>query len=175
MSVTASHFVIYGQTNVNTFECEMDQRYASDPIMVKSLWSKNRITFEGLKLRFPLNDFDCGVEAMSNDLKETLKSDSYPYLYLQINYIQIKEGKQEIEKLSVVSSIDITLAGVSKKYEIKNGNVINHSESSLTLTGHENLDMTDFKIDPPVKFWGMVKVDSQLSVGFEIKMEVINL
>lgn len=176
VSITSSKFVLFGTTNLSDFRCELVQKAPATAIPVKSNKSEYQIKFKGLEMRYPLEDFDCGLEAMSQDLRKTLRSDTYPYLYLRINDIRIKQDEaQEIEKLTVVSSVTITIAGVSHSTVIEDGLVINHSEDALTLTGNQLVNMNDFNIEPPSKFFGMVRVNSELSVSFELNMEVKTL
>lgn|GEM_PF-1280443 len=171
VNITASKFTLYGTTNLNSFECTLVEDHPTGPMAVKTQSSEYDIHFEGLEMKYNINDFDCGLEAMSDDLKHTLKSGDFPYLTLRINDIKIKDEYQEIEKLSVISEVTITLAGVKRDVSILEGYVINHSRESLTLSGLQQLEMKSFNIEPPTKFFGMVKVNNELSVGFEISME----
>lgn len=175
VSITSSTFTIYGTTNVNAFECELAQNIPHKPIVVYSKSTDHDINFDGLTMAYPIKDFDCGLEAMSDDLKLTLKSKEFPELYLTINSIHIKQESQEIEKLKVISSVTIKIAGISRTTTIEEGMVINHSEDALTLSGKQQMTMKDFNIEPPTKFFGMVKVNNDLSVGFTIDMLVKTL
>lgn len=175
VSITSSTFTIYGTTNVNAFECNLVQNTPFKPIVVQSRSTDHDINFEGLTMAYPIKDFDCGLEAMSDDLKLTLKSKEFPELYLTINSIHIKQESQEIEKLKVISSVTIKIAGISRTTTIEEGMVINHSEDALTLSGKQQMTMKDFNIEPPTKFFGMVKVNNDLSVGFTIDMLVKTL
>lgn len=172
VSITSSTFTIYGSTNLNTFECTLVQNVPSNSISVTSQKSEMEIFFTGLTMEYPIKQFDCGLEAMSQDLRNTLKYEQYPNLYLTINSISIKKENQEIEKLKVKSSVTIEIAGVSYQTSVEDGIVINHTENALTLSGTQKLSMSYFNIEPPSKFFGMVKVNSDLSVGFSIDMEV---
>lgn len=170
--VVSSSFTLYGTTNLNQFECRLVQDNPTTPMVVRTRKSAYDLAFEGLELTYPIDEFDCGLEAMSHDLRKTLKSSQYPELYLRINEIRIKPETNEVETLQVVSSVTIKIAGVTRHTQIDEGLVINHTEDSLTLTGYQSLAMSDFNIQPPSKFFGMVQVSNELSVGFEIVMDV---
>ncbi|VXD12918.1 hypothetical protein [Marinoscillum sp. 108] len=175
VTISSGRFILQGTTNLNTFECTLSQALPCKPIVVKTTSEARQIRFEGLELKYPVSEFDCGLEAMSQDLRKTLKSDAYPYLLLRINDIQIKNESQEVAKLTVVSSVTITLAGKSHDALVENGLVINHSEGALTLAGTQHLSMHDFDLEAPTKFFGMVKVNDELNVSFELRMEVKSL
>ncbi len=75
-----------------------------------------------------------------------------------------------MEKLDVKSFVTISLAGVERTKMIEEATVINHDDQTVTFKGSKVLQMTDFKIEPPTKFLGLVSVEDVLEVSFEIKM-----
>lgn len=168
----ASDFYINGETNVNHFTCGLKQINSSDPIIISSTWSEGTILFEGLMLKYQLTDFKCEIAAMNRDLQATLNADIFPNLFLKINDIQIHKDNTEIERLRVSSNVSITISGKEVDYEIQYGEVINYSESLLSLSGEQTLKMTDFGITPPSKFFGMIQVTDELDVSFEILISV---
>jgi hypothetical protein len=174
VTIIASDFYINGETNVNQFECGLKQINSSAPIIIFSTWSEGTILFEGLMLKYQISNFKCEIAAMNKDLHSTLNANEYPNLYLKINDIQIHKDNTEIERLRVSSNVSITLSGKEVDYEIKNGEVINYSESLLSLSGKQSLKMTDFGITPPSKFFGMIQVTDKLDVNFEILISVSN-
>ncbi|MFY0607108.1 MAG: YceI family protein [Cyclobacteriaceae bacterium] len=170
--ITSSHFTLVGTTNLNTFSCSLVQEFPTLAMPVTSTNGEYHISFSGLELTYPIKEFDCGLEAMSQDLRNTLNAKNFPNLVLKINDIFIKRKPQEIENLDVSAEVTITLAGVSNDITIKEGTVINRSEEALTLTGKTDISMESFKLNPPTKFFGMVKVNSELQVAFELNMKV---
>jgi len=150
----------------------MLQDSKKNDILVKNIWSNQTLDFEGLKLKYKIEDFECGIQAMNSDFQEILKADEYPNLFLQLNSIKLYPGNSTFEELNVISEVEIVLAGTKKKIKVSDCKVFNHSEAHLTLTGSDKMLMTDFGIDPPVKFLGMVKVRDEITIEFEIEMIV---
>lgn len=175
VEVHSSRFLIQGETNVNRFECALFQDVSDQALKVQSVWGNYNLRFDGLQFRYPVEKFDCNLDAMNEDMQELLKSDEYPYLYLEIHDIHIDRSNTEIERLKVAARITINLAGVSRQFVITDGVVINRSEEELTFLGKKTLKMTDFNIEPPTKFFGMVTVTDELKVEFEINMQVDTL
>lgn len=175
ISVTASHFTIIGSTNINRFECTLEDYTPSDTLEIRSTWNNKTIQFDNLVLTYPVSEFDCGLEAMNRDMQHLLQSDQYPVMILHIKSIDLKPNQQAIETLYVTSDVALTIAGVAKPVKITEGMVINHSESSLTFSGEVSINMKDFHMEPPVRLWGMVQVDEMLQVKFAVRMEVKNL
>lgn len=172
VQVTSSQFTICGKTNVNDFECYLDQGANDEALVVTSAWQDMVISFNNLILRYPVAKCDCGMEAMTKDLKKTLKEDKHPEIALEINEMVISKESKAIDHVQVDSAVSITLGGVTKEVKVRQGSVVNHSESALTLSGSITLNLRDFKIDPPEKFWGMVQVKEEILVSFCIDLNV---
>jgi len=175
VTVTSSQFTIEGSTNVNKFNCSLEEHIPSDTLEIRSTWNNSRITFENLILSYPVKDFDCGIAAMNQDMQSLMKSEDYPTMSLHIEDIDLKDKQEAIETLYVTSKVKLTIANVTREVSIKDGIVTNHSESSLTFSGTVDINMKDFQMEPPVKFWGMVQVNEKLTVRFAVRMEVKNL
>lgn len=175
VKITSSSILINGTTNVNRFQCGLNQPALNDSIVVKNIWSNQKLDFEGLRLIYKIEDFECGIQAMNADFQELLKADSEPYLLLQLNSITLHSGNDAFEELNVDAEVEIYMAGVEKKIEIPGGKVYNHSSAQLTLKGKKGLLMSDFEITPPTKFFGVVKVTDNIEIEFEIAMQVSTL
>ncbi|XOV92971.1 MAG: hypothetical protein ACFHWX_22580 [Bacteroidota bacterium] len=170
VNILSSKLTIHGKTNVNTFECELNQAFNHEILEVTSENSDLVIDFDGLVLKYSIDKFDCGHEIMNKDFREILNSEEHPYFFLKINEIYIREETSEMEKLDVKSFVTISLAGVEQTKIIQDGVVINHDDQTLTFKGSRSLQMTDFNIKPPTKFLGLVTVEDELIVSFEIQM-----
>ncbi|WP_425392991.1 hypothetical protein [Ekhidna sp.] len=172
VTITASAITIHGETNLNKFKCSMDQLALNDSIRVKNIWLNEKLEFEGLRLKYPVDQFDCGLRAMNSDFQELLKSDEEPHLFLQLNSITLHPGNDAFEELNVDAEVEVFIAGVQKQVEISGGKVINHSSAELTLKGKKQLLMTHFNIEPPSKMFGMIQVTDDIIIEFEIGMKV---
>lgn len=172
VQVKSSKLIIHGETNVNKFDCDLYKSSGIDQLNVTSKWSDFIIHFDGLTLKYEVSAFNCGHPIMNKDFCSILKSDEHPFLFLKINDIYIDKDHSKMEKLDVSSFVTISLAGVERAQMINEGTIINYANNELTFTGKETLNMTDFGIDPPTKFLGLVSVSNQLSVEFEIQLIV---
>ena len=175
ITISSSQFSILGSTNVNQFECELIDYIPADTFDIQSKWDTKSIHFDNLKLSYPVGAFDCGLEVMNHDMQVLLQSKKYPTLTLHIKQINLNKNQVAIETLYVNSLVDLTVGGVKREVTVSDGVVTNHSESSLTFSGVVNINMTDFGLEPPVKFLGMVQVNEKLTVKFAVRMEVNTL
>lgn len=173
VEVLSSSLVIHGKTNVNKFDCKLNQQLDEETLRVTSEVTDLKLDFDGLVLKFGIEEFDCGHEIMNKDFRSILKSERYPFLFLKINEIYINEETSLMEKLDVKSFVTISLAGVERTKIIEEATVINHDDHLVTFIGSKVLKMSDFKIEPPTKFLGLVSVEDELEVSFEIKMKTV--
>lgn len=170
VEVLSSKIKILGETNVNKFECELFIPTVSNSQSVNSVRSELSISFDDLILTYRINAFGCGISAMTEDFKEILRADEFPNLLLQINQITISPDSEGFDRLDVSAAIKVTIAGVSKDLIVSESYIINESESILTLYGKQAVNMTDFSIDPPIRFWGALRVGNRLEIDFKIRM-----
>ena len=175
IQVPTSSIIINGKTNVNRFDCGLKNSTLNEHIVVKNVWLNQKLEFEGLRLPFKIEDFACSLSAMNKDFYELLGSDKEPYIYLQLNAIMLKPGEQSFEELDVDAIVDIQLAGKTNTITIQNCKIYNHSAAQMTMRGNTQLSMTSFDIQPPTKVMGMVKVEDQIEIEFEIEMIVSHL
>ena len=170
--ITSSWITIHGETNVNNFHCTLNKSSKGDHILVRNVWSNQKLDFEEFILKYKVEDFECGLNAMNNDFKEILKAEEVPFLTLQLNSITINPENAAFENLDVDAEVEVSIAGIKRKIQVIDGKVHNHTPAHLTLMGRKKLLMTDFELEPPTKFLGMVKVMDDIEIEFEISMEV---
>ncbi|MFT7233254.1 MAG: hypothetical protein ACI8TA_002478 [Cyclobacteriaceae bacterium] len=172
VAVLSSEINILGETNVNKFGCELFISTITDSLKVKSEHSVLSIAFDSLILIYHVQGFDCGLSAMTEDFRSILKANDYPHLLLQINQININPDSKGFERVGVTADVTVTIAGQSRDLLIFDSYVINETDQDLTLHGTETVRMTDFNIDPPIRFWGALRVYDQLTIIFNIQMHV---
>ena len=107
---------------------------------------------------------------MTKDLRSILKADQQPYLSLILESIAIGSHNEDFEELDVTAVATISIAGVKRKISIEDGIVTNHSSASLTLEGATKILLTDFNIEPPTKFLGLIKIKDEVNIEFEVGM-----
>ncbi len=173
VEVLSSKLIIHGKTNVNNFDCEHAITIDNTTLQVTCEVTNFNLDFDGLVLKFGIIQFDCGHEIMNQDFQSILKTEKHPFLFLKINEIYINEETSLMEKLDVKSFVTISLAGVERTKMIEKATVINHDDHLVSFTGSAELQMTDFKIEPPTKFLGLISVEDELEVSFEIKMRTV--
>jgi hypothetical protein len=166
---TAGFIDIIVQSNINRLVFKYDLRG-------KCLFSANGIKTKytndtsGLRISIPVSDFQIRNQSAYKDFLTLLKSDQFPYLQIEIPQnpgIFIPENGSGILK-----NVTVTVAGVSKKYDIDCSIEKTGTENEILL-GLSHIRLTDFEIEPPVKFSGLIKVRDEIIVKFGFCMQNI--
>jgi hypothetical protein len=161
--------VINGKTNVNKFSCKLKMSDLKDTLSIKVTHAYNRIDFQGLALRLPINEFDCGNPIMNADLRKLLQADEYPELVLEMKRIEFGPPSKGGYDDSYIINTLITIAEV-RKTEVFRNSGIEEDDKHIRFYGKHNLFLTNYNIEPPQKFFGTIKVQNELEVEFEINL-----
>lgn len=116
----------------------------------------------------PVKDFQCANDLVYRDFLTLLKANQYPLMKIVIpqeSFYQL--GK---DNSSTLHGVIITIAGVSKDYDII-CTIDDRRDNSSILNGTARIMLTDLKIEPPVKFLGLVKVKDEIIVNFGFCLE----
>ena len=70
------------------------------------------------------------------------------------------------------AKVNITLAGVTKTQFVR-VKVKKAGSSALQIDGSKSLKMTDFEITPPEVLFGMIKVNDQITLHFNLNVQII--
>ncbi|NNV55869.1 YceI family protein [Limnovirga soli] len=163
---------INGASNVNKFGCEITQYYSPDTIFCSEENSVNKsVTLSG-NMKIGIDNFDCHNHIITNDLRKTLKSSDYPYLI--IHFLSL-ERKPNIAngKDSLKGCVDIQLGGITHRFEL-NYTFEKISQATFKLNGNRDFTFSDFKLEPPKKLGGIIKVKDSFTVDFSLTLIKVN-
>jgi hypothetical protein len=168
---TASTLEVHGTTNVNSFEC--GYAYYSGSDMISEVWNPSSENWEISGSVFvEVEEFDCQNRMMNNDFRNTLKSFKYPEI--KIEFINLKEIKSEGNNRKARGWVEISMAGNSSKYFVTCDLVFVSNYYSV-LSGKQVFRFSDFGLVPPQKGFGLVKVNDEITVKFDLILEQIAL
>lgn len=166
-----SNLCIEGKSNVNNFKCDIVEYLNRDTILLFRDASQGQqpITTRG-GLNININRFDCHQNHITADLKKTLKAKENAYM--KINLLTIGYIRPNVSNQSVKGMVEIQLAGVTKKIEV-NYAVTKNLPGSLYLVGTQTVQFSDFRLTPPSKLAGLIKVEQQIKVRFELMLRSV--
>ncbi len=155
------YIAIIGETNINCFECEYDGNEGTQNIyqfVLNSESSRDQV----LEVYIPVKEFNCSQYLMYDDLQLLLKSNEHPYIRIGIDPSQLRKIPN---KPAVNLDISLTIADVTNIQSIL-CTVDDFKDSRLQISGQTTIHLTDYKIKPPVKFMGLVRVKDEVTISF---------
>lgn len=162
---------VNGSSNVNKFSCGIPDYPDPDTLTCyKSGTNDMPVTLSG-RMSLPVLSFDCQNSMMTSDLRKTLKSKEFPRLVISFlslgKYPELKANQENI-----VGTVNIELAGVSKKISIYY-KISMDDQKIIHLTGSQSIRFSDFNLVPPRKLGGMIRTNDKLEVTFHMNFRMI--
>jgi YceI-like protein len=165
-----SSLSVNGSTNINKFSCVIPAYGQVDTITISKGKDEKGIVLSG-SIDLKVNSFDCHNSGMTKQLQKTLGQKQFPLLhirFLSLDHLPVITAKPQ----SITGTVDIEIAGVSKRFEI-NYQISEETDHGISLLGSRELNFSDFNLIPPSKLGGMIKTKDQLTVAFNLSMKTI--
>lgn len=163
-----SEVFISGTSNVNSFNCYYDVSKLESPIPVNFENKDNSYVFHSTFLELENSYFDCGHKAINKDFNKLLQSDIYPTIKIQL--IKINQATELKDTFN--AKVKIHIGNTSNFYEFP---VQIDKEEVLKVKGELNLNLCDFNIEAPKKMLGLIVVDDEIDVNFNLYLKTLFL
>jgi hypothetical protein len=162
---------IQGSTNVNNFGCDVIGYYRPDTISCSEENAVSKlVTLDG-DLQIDISKFDCHNRMLTGDLRKTLKAREYPELI--IHFLSFERSPLIQNSKDILRGwVEIELAGNVRRFEV-NYTFMKTESSMIQLNGSRCFSFADFKLVPPKKFAGLVKVKDKFHVDFNLLLEPV--
>ncbi len=171
MLIPVSTLKITGLTNINSFSLTCLAK--SNAIQVFP-----DITESGMKnfrdymvdMILPLNGFESDNPIIKRDFLDLVKEKRYPTMHIYIAHICINSTTQA--RKDSITNVAITIGGVTRNYAIRF-----HTSSSgkeVLTSGHQKVNIRDFQLEPPRKFFGMVQVKEIIDIDFQLLLSPVS-
>jgi hypothetical protein len=166
-----SRLWIEGRSNVNQFECTA-REYDGDAIIRRDLSGSTDEPGDSdqlfIRVEIHVDGFECGRSRMNRDLRNALKSSTFPTITfifenaVQMNSIPEGNGFLRFEVTGI-----LTVAGNSQRVTFEMGG--NYLEDGrIRVTGEKEIKMTDYEVEPPTGLFGLVRAEDELTVHFDL-------
>jgi len=163
----SSELIISGATNVNDFICRTDCYDVRDTLELISQKEKGTVMFSRNAMVIPVSSFECGNDLITRDFQETLKVNEYPEL--TIRFVSIDDRTTVLQAGAVTGKVEITLAGTTRVYSVLYSAASN-GRNTFSLTGKQAVCFSDFNLEAPRKMMGLIKVQDNLEVEFQLHL-----
>lgn len=155
-----SKLSISGETNINDFKCGFEFDMMPREIEVDYYREDGRIWVQSAKLILDNKGFDCGKTKMNTDFYVLLQTESHPEIVLVLKSIY------RIKTDSAHAEVDIIIAGKQGSYDIPV--TIQNSNGLKVVAGQLKLNIKDFNLDPPSRLFGLVVVQENVDINFNL-------
>ncbi|MBD0378437.1 MAG: YceI family protein, partial [Flavisolibacter sp.] len=112
--------------------------------------------------------FDCHSKLLTNDFRKTVKAGEYPKLtirFLTLDHMPTFQNNLQNMK----GWVEVELAGVRRTFQIEY-EFNKPATTSYYLNGEKTFCFSDFKLTPPRKMAGAIKVEDEFHVEFRLKL-----
>jgi hypothetical protein len=165
-----SSIIINGSTNIIPFRLsQTGDKLANKVYTVTASQVQNKIILNQNQYSIVVKNFNSMNKMALRDFMKLMKSDVYPEIKVQLNYIENQSGLDDYSKGQ--ASVNITLTGITKHYIIP----ISAKKSSdfYNLIGKMRLTIKDFGITPPTEMLGMIKVNEWIDIDLNLFCKII--
>ncbi|MDX2245681.1 MAG: YceI family protein [Bacteroidia bacterium] len=170
----ASQLFLKGKTNINHFSCYSTESYPRLKVAYEVNETNRKVIFTPAVLRLTVDLMDCGQKEINRDMQEALNAETFPHIFIQLNsltftqdFASLKEGQWQ----NISAETFIKIAGVSRPARVSL-KACKSGQNGLIITGKQNLLMTDFNITPPTTLMGLIRVQDEIEIHFDLRMRI---
>lgn len=162
-----SSITINGTTNLLPFSLtQSGEKLTNRNFTISALQSQNKIILSENEHSIEVRKFNSSNKMALRDFLKLVKSDTYPYIQIQLNYIENQQASISDDYLKGNASVSITITGIKKQYIIPISS--NKSGDFFTFKGKKRLNIKDFGLIPPIEMLGLLRVNEWIDIDFNL-------
>ena len=156
-----------GASNIRKFTCNARKVYVSTEAAPENF---ERTKVDGVPavrkaaVDVPVKSLDCGIGLQNTHLFETLGASDHPDITFVLNTYSVERVQ---DKRNVTIEGALRIAGVERSMRFS-GNAFRKEDGEWTLTGNRVINVREFGIAPPRRFFGLLRVRDEVTVHFEL-------
>jgi polyisoprenoid-binding protein YceI len=116
------------------------------------------------ELQVPVRSIDCGIGMQNRHLFETLGATAHPEIFFALNGYSV-DRSANIPRVRIQGRLRI--AGVERDV-ILYGIVFRDPGGDWVLRGERPINVRDFGVKPPRRFFGLLRVRDEITVHFDV-------
>jgi hypothetical protein len=167
---SASTVTVRGKTNVNKFDCSISKYAAHDTLTFVSN-QKNQAVFKRGIVALDATGFKCNNPIITKDFDKTIKSEEFPTIVIEfMSFEEVPNLEAPEEKF--MGHLKVTMTGVTVPADLR-CSMQRDAKGGVLLDGRHNFTFADFKMKPPRKILGAIKIDETITVDFHLVLKKI--
>lgn len=162
-----SSLTISGSTNVVPFKLYQNgDKLSKNKLTIAPTFAQNKIYLSQNQLLVVVKNFASPNFMALKDFLSLIKSDKYPTLQVQINYLDFDSNFENELAFKGNALVSITITGITRNYSIpissKNNGEI------YCVDGNKRMSIRDFGLTPKSRMMGLIKVSEWINIDFHM-------
>ncbi|MEI6765982.1 MAG: YceI family protein [Bacteroidota bacterium] len=149
------------ETNVEGFTCDYANQI-NDTLDASLTRTGDKYDLHCRQFNIPIKLIDCHSPMMNSDLQEMLNANIYPSILISTNNFVLDRNLIKGGSGALTINID----GKDKVYKVALKSFVRNND--LMVSGRLTIDLNDYQISTPTKFFGLVKVSSVIDIDFNL-------
>ncbi len=156
-----------GASNIRSFTCNAKKVYVSTEAAPESF---ERTRADGVPavrtaaVDVPVSSLDCGIGLQNSHLFDTLGGSAHPDITFALDTYAVERNQGE-PKITIVGALRI--AGVERSMTF-HGIAFHDEHGKWVLRGNHAINVRDFRVVPPRRFLGLLRVRDEVTLHFEL-------
>lgn len=160
---------IEGTSTIHDWTCDVQEINSDIKFDAAALEADTISTpVQGLSLTIPVKSIESGKGGMNRKIYGALKQEKHPNISFELTDSKLSPEGTNADSSSFQLIVDgeLTIAGNSRNISFPvNGTI--QDDGSYKFTGNYELNMKDYKIDPPSAVFGTIKSGEMVTISFE--------
>jgi hypothetical protein len=156
---------LLGTSTLHDWEMEATSASGEGQFIFKAGSKSDLTSVKSLSFSLEVKDLKSDSKGLDKNAYKALKSDEFK----DINYklITTTVTPEKNNEYLLKTSGKLTIAGVSREIEMDVHCVVN-ANGSITCTGSNKLNMTDYNVEPPSFLFGAMKTGDAITLEFNV-------
>lgn len=155
-----SYVIVKGSSNVNNFRFTNPNPKVKDSATIRKGEERYQI------VEIPVHSFSGPNTRMLHDFLNLIKASQYSNITLALEPRDLMQCEKHTEPTKFKTKI--TIAGATNTYVVP-CKVVACKNNEYLVEGNLEIKLTDFQLNPPKKFFGMVRVNNNVSINYAFK------
>lgn len=154
-----------GTSSLHDWEMESKTFTSEAEFCMTPELSTHLSALKSLSFTLPVVDLKGDKSGLNNNAYEALHSDKYKNIgYTQVSAIVFEE---KLGKTTIKSTGNLTIAGTTKEVVLDVLCIVN-PDATITCSGSQKLQMSDYKVVPPSFMFGAMKTGNDIALDFTV-------
>ncbi len=166
-ALVADKIWVTGSSNIVDFTCRATRVDVSTEAAPEDF---DRAKNDGLPavrsaaVEVPVRSLDCGIGQQNNDLFKALRATEHPAISFNLADYVVERG----EPVSNVRMQGLLRIAGTERAVVIHGSVFRNAAGQFILRGERGIDVRDFGVKPPRRFFGLLRARPDVTVHFEV-------